>query len=380
MLAWLSRSSNNASEHLRRQAARFGKWWLQEFLSLFPERIAQWLEGPGSTILVLSQDDAFVDMRLKAASVTESHHARVPRPDYTSSAIDGFLQRHQLKLADVTVGIAMPPHQFFQRKFLLPAQVANSIGDIAARDLAQKTPFSLAEIHHDYEVVAEAGKLAITQHVTRHDSVAGAASVLGLDVAEIDFVEATAKGDGTAGRSYIALHPETAQRTSWLRRSIAALAASALSLALMAGGLKYWRQEIALDQLEQQIATARQQAQQVRSVFAKLEQRQRGIVDVYAKKQNGPALLDIWDEVTRLLPTDTWLTDLHVTETSSGDYLLSLGGYSAAAAKLVAILDGSPLFEEAALTTAIAIDQNEQRERFALQAKVRTRGPRSTPQ
>jgi hypothetical protein len=38
------------------------------------------------------------------------------------------------------------------------------------------------------------------------------------------------------------------------------------------------------------------------------------------------------------------------------------------------------LFEDAALTTAIAVDQSEQRERFALQAKVRTREPRSATQ
>jgi general secretion pathway protein L len=380
MLAQVSWLWSNASDRLRQAAARFGTWWLQGFLSLFPAGIAQWLVGPGSTILLLLQDDAFLDMRLTAASGAEFDHVRVPRLDYTSKAIDAILQRHQLRLTDVTIGIGLPAHHFFKRKLVLPFQAANSIGDIVARDLAQKTPFSLADIHHDHTVVAEAGKLMITQHVTRRDSVSSAASAFGLDVAEIDFVEAAPRDDGTVDRSFIALHPKTAQRASWVRRMTMALATSTLVLALIAGGLKYWRQEVALEQLKQQIAIARQQAQQVRGAFAKLEQRQHGILDVYAKKQNGPALLDIWDEVTRLLPTDTWLTDLHVTETLSGHgYLLSLSGYSAAAAKLVAILDRSPLFEEAVLTTAIAVDQNEQRERFALQTKVRIRGPRSTP-
>jgi general secretion pathway protein L len=318
MLAQVSWLWGNASHYLRQSAARFGKWWLQEFLSLFPERIAQWLIGPGSTILLLSRDEAFVGMRMKTASGTEFDHARVPRLDYTSKAIEEFLQRHQLRLADVTVGIRLPSHQFFQRQLLLPAQAVNSIDDIIANDLAQKTPFSLADIHHGYAVVPGAGKLMIAQYVTRRDSVSSAAAAFGLNVTEIDFVESVPQGDCMTVRSFIALHPETTHRASWPRRAAAALATSALGLALIAGGLKYWRQEVALDQLEPQIATARQQAQQVRTAFAKLEKQQRSIIDVYARKQNGPALLDIWDEVTRLLPTDTWLTDLHVTETSPG--------------------------------------------------------------
>jgi hypothetical protein len=65
------------------------------------------------------------------------------------------------------------------------------------------------------------------------------------------------------------------------------------ALALIAGGLKYWRQEAALDLIDTELVTARQQAQQVRTAFAKLEQRQRSIIYVFAKKQNEPTLLDI---------------------------------------------------------------------------------------
>jgi general secretion pathway protein L len=85
--------------------------------------------------------------------------------------------------------------------------------------------------------------------------------------------------------------------------------------------------------------------------------------------------------VTRLLPTDAWLTELRVTALSKGqEREISLSGYSAAAAKLVAVLDRSPVFQDATLTTAIALDPTEQRERFALQAKVRRHELRSPDQ
>ncbi len=381
MLAQISQLWSSASDHLRQAALRFGKWWLQEFLSLWPERVAQWLMGSGNPKLLLLQDDAFVELSLKTKDGTDFDHARVPRHEYGPNLIDELLQRHQLRRNDVTIGIGFPSDQLFQRKLLLPLQAGKSIREIVAHDLAQRTPFNLADIHHDYIVVPDAGKLSVTQHVIRRDTVSGAVSSYGIEISDIDFIEALPRGDGTTSPALIALHPEAAHRTHWARRAATALATSALVLALIAGGLRYWRQEAALDLIDTEMVTARQQAQQVRTAFAKLEQRQRSVIYVFAKKQNEPTVLDIWDEVTRLLPTDAWLTELRITAPSTGqERQISLSGFSAAAAKLVAVLDHSPVFQDAALTTAIALDPTEQRERFALQAKIRSQELRGADQ
>jgi general secretion pathway protein L len=45
-------------------------------------------------------------------------------------------------------------------------------------------------------------------------------------------------------------------------------------------------------------------------------------------------------------------------------------GLSSGAADLVALVDKSPLFADAALTAPIAQDSTEQRERFTLQARL----------
>lgn len=374
MLAQISRLWRSASDHLRQATLLFAKWWLQEFLSLWPEGVAQWLMGSGNPTLLLLQGDAFVGVSLKTETGTELDHASVPNSEYRAGLIDELLQRHRLRCNDVTIGIGLPPHQFFQRKLLLPLQAGKSIREIVTHDLAQRTPFNLADIHHDYIVVPDTGKLSVTQHVIRRDDVSAAASSFGVEISDIDFVEAAPEGGRTISPAIIALHPEATRRTSWPRRAAMALATSAVLLALIAGGLKYWRQQVALDLIDTEMATARQQAQQVRAAFAKLEQRQKSIIYVFAKKQNEPTLLDVWAEVTRLLPTDAWLTELRVTGPSTGqERQVSLSGFSAAAAKLVGVLDHSPVFQDAALTTAIAFDQTEQRERFALQAKIRSR-------
>jgi len=83
-------------------------------------------------------------------------------------------------------------------------------------------------------------------------------------------------------------------------------------------------------------------------------------------------VLDLWEEVTRILPAHTWLTEFRLTETGSKrEEQITLSGFSGAAPSLVSIIDSSPLFFDAALTSPIAFDSGEGRERFSIQARVR---------
>jgi general secretion pathway protein L len=368
-LSWLQ---SNASLQVSQLIARFGHWWLREFLALFPEWIAHWLTGSGKIALLLAQDGAFVELRLRADSGAQLDDMRVARCEYTAASIDNFLRRNKLTRADVTIAIALRPEQFFKRTLVLPLQAANAVEGIVARDLVEKTPFRLADIHYDYAVVLEADKLIVTQQLVKRDSAEAAVLAFGIEISDIGFLDAATQGGETAQAPAITLHRDRGDRTSLARRTALALAGSAVVLAMITGGIVYWRQQSALDALGPQIAKMRPQAQEVRDAFAKLQHRQSSFGHLLARKHQAPALLDIWDEVTRLVPNDTWLTELHVTDASpSQESHLAVSGFSTAAAKLVVVFDRSPLFREAALTAAIALDANEQRERFALQAVVR---------
>jgi general secretion pathway protein L len=372
MWAQMSWLRNNASLQVSQLIARFGHWWLREFLALFPERAAQWLTGSGRITLLLAQDEAFVELRLRANGDAQFDSMRVARHEYTTASIDDFLRHNKLTRSDVTIAVALRPEQFFARKLVLPLQAANAVDGIVARDLVEKTPFRLAEIYYDYAIVKEADKHIVTQQLVKRDSVEAAAIAFGIEVSVIGFLDAAMQREDAAPEPAIRIQRDRSDRTFWTRRAALAFAGSAVLLALMAGGIDYWRQQSALDALGPQIAKTRQQAQEVRDAFTKLEHRQNSFGHLLARKRHAPALLDIWDEVTRLVPSDSWLTELHVTDASpSQDYRLVVSGFSTAAAKLVVTFDRSPLFREAALTTAIALDPTEQRERFALQAMVR---------
>lgn len=69
------------------------------------------------------------------------------------------------------------------------------------------------------------------------------------------------------------------------------------------------------------------------------------IVRVRSQKRDMPGLLDIWEEVSRILPLDSWLTELRLSEVGQRqDQLVVMTGLSTAAADLVPLLDKSPIF------------------------------------
>jgi general secretion pathway protein L len=351
---------------------QFAQWWLREFLALFPAPIGRWLLGSGGTTLVLSQDDAFVEMHLRGSGGDLIDSMRLVRRLYSPTSLDDFLHRHELKRANVAIGIRLLADQIFQRHLVLPIQASRALDEILIRDLAQKTPFRLAEIYCDRAVEKNADKLVVTQQLTKRDSVEAAARSLMLDLAGVTFVTTC---DEAINGSVIVLRKERDTHTRWVGRTAMALGASAVLIALIAGASRYSHQESSLETLRSQIATASLEARKVREVFAKLERTQAGVSRILVQKRDSPMVVDIWEEATRLLPSDSWLTELIVKDDPAiGGYRLSISGFSTAAAKLVLTFDQSPLFDDAALTTAVAVDPVEQRERFAMQARLRDHG------
>jgi general secretion pathway protein L len=348
---------------------RLAGLWLREFLALFPERTARWLIGRGDASLVLeAQGDAIV-LRLVGEDGEESACERLARADYTPAAVERILQEHKLKRRNVALGIRLPRSQVFCRNLTLPREAAGSLDRIVEQDLAAKTPFRRDEIYCAYTAERSGtDKLAVRQAVARRDVVEAAVADLALQLDSVAFVDAQAEPTGPAPR--IRLRPDRADGNGWVGRAATGLAVSAVVLAVAAAGLTYWRQASVLDELEGQVAVARAKAQQVRAAIDKVEQKQAALVRLRTRKAEEPGLLDAWEEATRVLPSHSWLTELRLSE-NSGKSQISMVGFSAAAASLVGMIDQSPYFTDAALTSPIALDPVEQRERFALQAKLK---------
>ena len=356
---------------------RLGSWWLRQFLALFSEPVGEWFVGRGRKTLVLAAEQDAIGLQLLTDRGRQLASARIGLADYSPACIDHFLVSQGLARDHVAIGLRLAPEKFFERRLVLPVEAGRSLNKVVVDDLVGKTPFRIEDVYHDHCAIADAasGKITVAQWVTRRKFVEEAVATLGVDVAGLAFVDSRGEDGQHAPPPRIALRREAGARTSWVRNAALALTAGALVLAVIAGGVKYNRQQTVLDGLQARIAVARAKAQEVRAAIDKLQQKQTALLGLRSKKAAGPGLLDIWEEVTRLLPAHSWLTELRLFERpEKQEQGIVIAGFSAAAASLVGIVDRSSMFTDASLTAPVALDAAEERERFAVQAKLKRSG------
>jgi len=358
---------------------RLRRWWLEEFLALFPRRVSEWLVGRGGNAVVLSIEETSIDILLRNYSGQALASASIPQANYSASALDNFMRTHRVTRKSVALGLRLPLEKFFTRKLVLPLEAAPSIDEIVARDLTLKTPFKLADIYHDFAMnnAAEANKIVVSQWVTRRAFVHEAAVAAEIEPSSIAFVECDVQFVGDPRPPSISIQRSSGGGNSWLRMSALALIVSAVLLSIATGSLTFWRQQSTLDELDNRISVEKTKAQQVRTVVSKLESAQSLLLRVRMRKSEIPGLLDIWEETTRILPSHSWLIELRLSEMpQQNERRFAMSGFSPAAASLVGLVDSSPLFTEASLAAPVSIDSAEERERFVIQAKLRRSGAR----
>jgi general secretion pathway protein L len=358
-----------ASADLARSIAR---WWLREFLALFPARLSDWLTDRGrKTLVLVPEPDAvlfelFNDRRRPLAS------ARVSRVDYGPELVGSFLQSHKLQRQDVAIGCRLPPGSIFVRKLLLPVETERTLAAVLAQDMLAKTPFRLEDVYHDHAARRSGDKLAVAQWIVRRQFVETAVNALGLAPDDLAFVETDGRDAGDDPRPLLKLRELPADRGRWARRMCAMLVLTACVLTLVAIGSKYWRQEAALDNLTAELSAAKHKAQRVRAMIERLEGERADLLRLRSEKRDAPGLVDVWEELSRLLPFHSWLTELRVSEgAGKEERQIVLSGLSSGASSLVGLLDRSALLGDAVLSAPIAIDRIEEKERFVIQAKLK---------
>ncbi len=351
---------------------RLGQWWLAEFLALFPSGVSDWLMDRGSRTLLLAAAEDVVDLQLRGDRRRPLASARIGRAEFAPEAIDAFLRSHRLQRKHVRLAAWLPPERIFARQLVLPVETRRSLDAVVVQDLIAKTPFHLEDIYHDHVAQRRDGKIVVSQWVVRRSFVADVAQSLGLTVGDLAFIELERDSSSDAPWPALRLARAPADRNRWPRTASLMLAATATSLALLVLSLAYARQQSMLDTLAGEMTAARAKAQGVRAAMNKLDNEWAGVAQVRSRKRDTPGVLDVWDEVTRVLPSHSWLTELRMSGApGSKEQQMTIVGFSAAAASLVGLVDRSALFRDASLTAPISVDRTEDKERFAIQASIR---------
>ena len=333
----------------------FAQWWLSGLREAVPARWREWAEGEARPQVTLWRDGDSVTCRLVSAAGPAE--IRIPFFHFNAAALDQWLTGQGVTREATTVAPVIARELFFLRELSVPKAAFAALPRILDQEIVRRTPFQLSDIWHAATAGEETGGVVPMCHwIIRRDRAETALSELGLTSRDVDCL-AVADAGGEAV-PVIAFRTVSDDDPAWALRAVRLLAVGALGAVLLGLVVFEWRQASVAEAIETALAEARQSAQSGRDGMDPAAR-------LFAMKAE-TGVLAVWDELSRILPDHTFLT-----ETRIADGTVTLSGFSADAARLVRIIDQSPLFSGATLTSAITPDANERKDRFSLVFKLR---------
>ena len=358
----------------RARAAAFLAWWTGEISAFAREHFAA-LGAGGDVPLVSIEGDEVTLLEPRSAAGPEAHvdlgAFDEPR---RRSAFRALLQRAGETRDRVRLRLARG--EALVRRVAMPMATEENLRQVLAFEMDRLTPFRADEVYFDYRVVtrdAAAGRLSVAIAVARRefvDALLGrlrglGANVQGLSVQEdpagaaqpLDLLPSEQRGERETSRDRI------------VQRS---LVGAVVVLLLFALGIPLWRKRETVVMLLPLVEKARVQAEATSRLSAELERQVNDYNFLLAKKYGSWPVLAYVEEISRLLPDNTWVQVLEV-RTTGKTREVQITGETASSSKLIEILEQSKLLQNSTPRGTVSRGSTPNSERFMIAAEARPR-------
>lgn len=345
----------------------FFAWWWGELRALLPARWQAFFSGGNVWCLLHHQDGQWSVRRSgqPQTSVPWSDALDAPEQQALLNAAVADVDRQDLRLA-----LCLPQEAVLRRRLLLPEAARDNLRQIGAFEMDRQTPFRLDQVYYDLREVsgpAPAGRIAAELVVAPRAAVDAKLDHLrsaGIAIDAVDLCE----GDARLGVNLLPPEMARAHRDPRRRLNLALAVAAVLLLVLCLGQYLHNRQE-ALAAMQTQVDDMRADAQKIAQLRKQLEDSTGAAGFLAKRKTDSVAIVDVLQDLTARIPDDTWLERFTV-ESSGGR--VGIQGQSAKAASLIDVLQSSKLLTGANFQGVIQRDPATNKERFYMDAQLRT--------
>jgi general secretion pathway protein L len=264
----------------------------------------------------------------------------------------------------VRIEIILEPGRYLERQltpFRLPRRRAR---DMAALDIESSTPLDPAGVvplfpRDDPDWPAQryfiVKKPVLTELLV---AIEGAARVSSIKMR-------TAGGDIEIGSDDYRQFARQRRRGTAVVRLAKAGALACAFAAIVTLAHAQWRYTDASRALDKTIERLDADVKVVRTLSDQRKRQLRQIENVRLQKQQAVPLVLVWEELTRVVPDDAWVTDLSVNGNR-----VTFTGLSASAAGLIAMLEASPLLRGPTFTSPVMKSPDAKGERFTVEMEI----------
>ena len=349
----------------------FVAWWAGELRALLPPRWRSWF-GAGADWYLL---------QVAGARWTLSRRGRTEPLARWDEAVEGApalafsAALQHVDPEDLRVALLLPQPLVLRRTLQLPLAARQNLQQVIGFEMDRQTPFSVSQVYYavrELSAPAAAGRCQVELVVVIRATLDPLLARLRAQGISIDAVDVAHASD----RLGVNLLPpaQMPRRAHPRRRLNLILGAAAVLLSLLAGGEWLHNREVALAQMQAEVAGMRGDARQVAALRQQLQDNAGAAGFLATRKRDAVSMLSILEDATERLPPGTWLERFSIDNIGQ----IGMQGQSQQAAKLLDALKDSRVITDAGFQGSIQPDPATGKERFYLTARVKQAVARKT--
>jgi len=350
----------------------FLSWWRRELGTLVPDSLSRRLMPPKPQLWIVPADSGGGDYRIWRAD------AEPKVLDVFGAGEDAQLLRGRWRdiLAEFRDGqpevrLCLHEDQVLALPVELPDAVEGNLDQALRYQLDQLSPFRADQVVLDHRVERhdqDRGRLAVTLRIVPTEDLEPLLSRARAFGAVIHAVDTLAVEDPPRPEGFNLLPESRRPRYVHARARFNTLLGAGLLvlLALVMAQTVILRERTVSD-LRAEADELRVEARRVMQLQQAFEETLLAANFLAEKRAAQPAVIELMEELTRLLPDDIWLQQFQLQGAD-----LRIQGQADGSQRVIGLLNESGLFDSPEITGAISIDPRSGQERFRSQVEVVT--------
>jgi general secretion pathway protein L len=340
----------------------YWSWWKEELTSMIPIPLRQLLISTNKLVLEIVNSEAEI---YRIIGSKKNHIARINIQDLNSNQV-GSIIREGNSTENILI---IPKQQVLEKHVTFPMATEENIREVLSYEMDRLTPFTSSQVYYDYHLVTrnkQKSTIELKLIIVPKERV----DTLLNDLAQIGFKPhvLTVKDEKAEKGTQINLLPldKRAKHINALKVINYTLAVIAFLLLCASLMLPIWNKTKYIETLQPELDKYSNSAEKIISLRKQVEKAEEEALFLVEKKRASILMLRIIDELTQIIPDDTWINQVDVADNE-----VHLYGESVSSASLLPIIESSKLFSDAQFRSPVTQNRQNDTERFHLSAQIR---------
>ena len=347
----------------------FWRWWSSELIALVTQRLRQSSANAANGLQIEVTPQAVILRRWLQGSLTEQGRVDRQSGGHDTQGIAFQALFSKLHKRDEQVALWLTETQCLVKQIELPLAAAKNLRQVLGFEMDRHTPFKAEQVYFDFRVLRvdnQKNRLAVKLVAVPRSEMDGS-----LDLLERWGAPANAAYVAIAVPNGDAINLMPAERNttqpSKLRGINPGLLLLTLTLAMAAITIPIWQKRQAVIALLPIVDRAKQQARETDALRREQERLAAEFNFMLDKKQAVPPLVILLDELSRLLPDDTWVQQFNLKGKE-----LQIQGETGSSSKLIALIESTRILHDANFRSPLTKGNMPNSERYHLMAAITT--------